>query len=157
MSIETGERFNTGKPKITFNLSGKEVQAGEAAVWEAGAKKYSRGNWLKGTPWTDSCDSALRHIMAFLAGEDLDPETGLPHVDHLVCSAKIISNSFHTRKDLDDRENVDETSNQVHSKPTETPNHSNAVRATLEEQQQASDIFNALLRDDIAIPPGIGK
>ena len=100
----TGDRFNTGKPKLSFCNLGKEVLAGEAAVWESGAKKYSRGNWLKGMPYTEAADSLIRHTLAFLNGEDIDPESGLPHVDHMVCSAKIVSNSFHTRPDLDNRE-----------------------------------------------------
>lgn len=98
-----GDRFNTGKPKLYFNTLGREVQAGEAAVWEFGATKYSPGNWLKGMSWVGCSDSILRHLIALLNGEDNDPETGLPHADHIVCCAKILSNSFHTRKDLDDR------------------------------------------------------
>ena len=101
---EQGVRKNEGKPKLSFTLLGREVAAGEAAVWQWGAVKYARGNWLKGMSWTQSADSLLRHVTALLNGEDLDPETGLPHVDHIVCSAKILSNSYHTRKDLDDRE-----------------------------------------------------
>ena len=107
MPKEQGARFNEGKPQLSFVVLGKEVLAGEAAVWERGAIKYVRGNWLKGMSWTGSADSLLRHISAFLNGEDLDPETGLPHVDHIVCSAKILSNSYHTRPDLDDREKKD--------------------------------------------------
>lgn len=102
-----GDRYNTGKPKLSFNSLSKEVNEGEAAVWEAGSKKYARGNWLKGAPLSACADSVLRHLQALLAGEDLDPESGLPHADHIVCSAKILSHSFHTRKDLDDRETID--------------------------------------------------
>lgn len=100
---QQGLRFNQGKPRLFFNSLGKEVQEGEAAVWTKGAEKYAPGNWLKGMSWSASSDSILRHLTAFLNGEDIDRETGLPHVDHLVCCAKILSNSFHTRKDLDDR------------------------------------------------------
>ena len=104
MPKEQGARHNAGKPQLSFTVLGREVAAGEAAVWAWGAAKYARGNWLKGMSWTGSADSLLRHLTALLNGEDLDPETGLPHVDHIVCSAKILSNSYHTRPDLDDRE-----------------------------------------------------
>lgn len=104
-----GLRHNTGKPRLDLNSLGIEVQKGEAAVWEYGLKKYSLGNWLKGMSWQESAASLCRHLDAFLNGQDLDPETGLPHVDHLICCAKIMSNSFHTRKDLDDRVSVNET------------------------------------------------
>lgn len=103
-----GLRFNASKPQLSYNSLGLEVQKGEAAVWEFGAKKYARGNWLKGMSWSGSADSLRRHLDAFLNGEDLDPETGLPHVDHLICCAKIMSNSYHTRPDLDDRSKNDD-------------------------------------------------
>ena len=91
------------KPPLSFVLLSKEVAEGEARVWQMGAKKYARGQWLKGMYWTTAADSLTRHLVAFLNGEDLDPESGLPHVDHIVTSAKILAHSVHTRKDLDDR------------------------------------------------------
>lgn len=94
-------RHNTGKPKLSFTLLGSI--AGEAAVWEFGARKYARGNWLNGVAYTEAADSLLRHIHEFLSREDMDVESGLPHVDHIVCCAKILSHSYHRRKDLDDR------------------------------------------------------
>jgi hypothetical protein len=98
---DNAERHNNGKPRLSFTMLGT---TGEAAVWEFGARKYSRGNWTKGVPFTEGADSLLRHLSAFLKGQDLDPETGLPHVDHIICCAKILANSYHTRQDeLDDR------------------------------------------------------
>jgi hypothetical protein len=101
--LEKGGRNNAGKPQLSYNLLGAAVQVGEAAVWQFGAEKYARGNWLKGREYTDCANSLLRHLTDFLSGVDNDIETGLPHVDHIVCCAKILSNAFHTRKDLDDR------------------------------------------------------
>lgn len=100
---EIGKRANKDKPKLSYILLANKVVEGEALVWEFGAKKYSRGNWLKGMKLTEGADSLLRHVTSLLNGEDIDPESKLPHVDHIVCCAKILSNSFHTRKDLDDR------------------------------------------------------
>lgn len=97
------DRFNEGKPKLSFNLLSTEANAFKSYVWEYGDTKYGRGNWLKGCPWTEAADSLLRHVSAFLNGENNDPETGLPHVSHAQCSADILAHSFHTRKDLDDR------------------------------------------------------
>ena len=103
------EGNSKGKPRLSYCLLSPKVLAGEAAVWEHGAKKYARGNWLKGMSWTQGVDSLLRHVTAFLNGEDIDPESGLPHVDHIVTSAKIVSNSYHTRPDRDDRETANAT------------------------------------------------
>src|ERR1700677_4924809 len=51
-----------------------------------GAKKYSRGNFKAGFKYTRSLAAALRHIFAYLNGEDNDPESGLSHLGHAICS-----------------------------------------------------------------------
>lgn len=93
-------RDNVGKPKLSYNLLGTQT---ESAVWEMGGIKYSRGNWLKGREWTECADSLIRHLVKFLDGHDLDEESGLPHVDHITCCAKILAHSFHHHKQYDDR------------------------------------------------------
>lgn len=100
---ELGMRENKGKPKMSMLLEAAEAQRGIAAVLTFGADKYDRANWLKGVKVTECADSLLRHLTAFLSGEDLDPESGLPHVDHIGCNAIFLAQMFHTRKDMDDR------------------------------------------------------
>lgn len=53
-----------------------------AEVSGVGAMKYARHNFLKGYDWSLSFDACQRHLLQFWAGEDNDPETGLPHVAH---------------------------------------------------------------------------
>lgn len=101
---EQGLRYNENKPVLSFLDEARHALAGCAQILMFGAKKYSRGNWLKGLPWIEGIyDSMRRHEIAFLNGEDLDPETKLPHVDHILCNALFLSEMYHTRKDLDDR------------------------------------------------------
>lgn len=70
-----------------------------------GAKKYSRGNWKKGFKITRSLAAALRHIFAYLGGEDNDPESGLSHLGHAVCSIEhAIYDSIHHRENDDRKE-----------------------------------------------------
>lgn len=121
-------RRKEGKPKLSFNLLSRAVQEGEARVWESGSIKYTRGNWLIGMPWTECADSVLSHLTAILNGEMIDPDSGLPHADHLVCAAKILSHSYHTRKDLDDR---GETHADIQNQAT------NIFRSQPQEQAQA--------------------
>lgn len=53
-----------------------------AEVAGFGEQKYSRLNYLKGYDWSLSYDACQRHLHAFWSGEDLDPESGLPHLAH---------------------------------------------------------------------------
>lgn len=53
-----------------------------AKVAGAGAKKYERFNYAKGYAWSLSYDALFRHVLAFLNGEDNDPDDGLPHMAH---------------------------------------------------------------------------
>ena len=85
------DRFNNGKPQLTFNVLGAEIQKLEADVWAFGAEKYAAGNWLKGCSVMKSADSLQRHLTAYLNGEDLDDETKLSTLGHIICSAKILA------------------------------------------------------------------
>lgn len=57
-----------------------------AAVMAMGSKKYGDHDWRQGSNWVRYASSALRHIFSWLEGEDLDPESGLPHLAHAVCN-----------------------------------------------------------------------
>lgn len=45
-----------------------------------GAKKYGDDNWRKGYDWRLSFAAMMRHAQQFWAGEDIDEETGSPHL-----------------------------------------------------------------------------
>jgi len=49
-------------------------------VFAAGAEKYEDHNYLKGFEWSKSYAAMQRHVLAFWGGEDIDPETGQPHL-----------------------------------------------------------------------------
>ena len=56
-----------------------------------GAKKYSPNNWKKCEDPTRYEGALLRHIGAYRRGENLDPETGKPHLWHaLTCVAFLV-------------------------------------------------------------------
>ena len=54
-----------------------------AEVAGYGGIKYDRMNYMKGYRWSLSMDALMRHALALWNGEDIDPESGLPHGAHL--------------------------------------------------------------------------
>ena len=61
-------------------------------VLEFGAKKYAAHNWQQGEGfrYTRVLNSLLRHVFAYMRGEDLDPESGLSHMAHAGCNVLFI-------------------------------------------------------------------
>ena len=101
-----GSRYNKGKPALSMVLEAKHAMKGVAEVLGFGAYKYSRGNWREGLSHTEICDSMLRHIASYLSGEDNDLESGLPHVNHILCNALFLAEMVVTYPSKDDRSKV---------------------------------------------------
>lgn len=56
------------------------------SVLEFGAVKYGPNNWQKvENAVTRYRDAAMRHLLAYHEGEEIDPESGLPHLAHMGC------------------------------------------------------------------------
>ena len=96
-----GDRFNEGKLK--WNLVSWSALAPMVRVLMFGAEKYDDHNWKGGLKYTEVCESLLRHVHAFIEGEDDDKESRISHVGHILCNAMFLSYMFLFRKDMDDR------------------------------------------------------
>lgn len=72
-----------GKPPL--GLISRIALEEEAKVMAFGAAKYGTHCWRKGMDFSRLGDAALRHVFAFMDGEDKDAETGLSHLAHARC------------------------------------------------------------------------
>lgn len=99
-SLDKASRYNSGKAQLSYPLSTGVALDGVARVMEFGAKKYDRDNWKKGLEPRSVLDSMVRHIRSYLDGEYIDPESGLPHVDHIACNALFLG--YHTDREGQD-------------------------------------------------------
>jgi hypothetical protein len=68
-----------------------------------GATKYDDDNWRKGYDWRWSLDSLHRHLASFEAGEDIDPETGSPHIIAVAWHAFTLTEFSKTHPEFDTR------------------------------------------------------
>jgi len=71
-----------GVKDVRYDLVPPEPTWYEAQVYGKGAEKYAERNWEGGYEWGKSIAAIERHIQLFKAGEDIDPESGLPHLAH---------------------------------------------------------------------------
>lgn len=97
----SGARFNGGKPD--FSLIPLVTLEDEAKVWMYGKQKYAAWNWAKGMPWSVPLACALRHLSAWQRGEDVDAESGLPHLAHVMCNIRMLTLYTKTYPEGDDR------------------------------------------------------
>ena len=65
-------------------------------VHTMGAEKYGAFNWREhNVSSTVYYDAAMRHLMAYFDGENLDAESGLPHLAHVMACASILIDAKH--------------------------------------------------------------
>lgn len=63
-----------------FDLLPPAALAAIARHYAVGAEKYDDNNWRRGYEWSKSYAALQRHLKAFWSGEDIDEETGSPHL-----------------------------------------------------------------------------
>lgn len=101
MAETTGLKKDNGKSRL--DLIDPEWIEGTGHVLRFGAQKYSAHNWRGGIAYSRLLGAAYRHLGAINRGEDIDPESGLPHIHHVSCCIMFLSWMMNHRKDLDDR------------------------------------------------------
>lgn len=132
-------------PKITHDLETKETNPKDAvgikkapmscvsaavlmemglAMME-GARKYGRHNYrASGVRASVYYDAAMRHLMAWWEGEDVDPDSGLSHITKVLSCLSVLRDSQIMGNGVDDR-------------PVRLPNGIN----TVELNKKAADLI----------------
>lgn len=77
-------RYNEGKPRWSL-VHFKSLEP-MVRVLMYGADKYAVDNWKKGLDEKEILDSLQRHVAALIDGQQLDEESGLPHIGHILCN-----------------------------------------------------------------------
>ena len=78
-----GAKHDQGK--IPLELLPTQAIEEIAKVLQMGREKYSAWNWAQGFKWSRLVGAALRHLFAWMRGEDKDRESGLSHLAHAGC------------------------------------------------------------------------
>lgn len=95
-------KHDTGKPAL--DLVPRELSEAAGRAFGFGATKYGRGNWLKGgLSQGRILAGLLRHVTAYNSGEDLDPESGLCHLDHAAACLAMLTATRARNLGPDDR------------------------------------------------------
>ena len=99
----TSSAIRYDQDKLDWSLVPMQHLEGMVRVLMFGTKKYAPHNWRKGFPPSRITNSLQRHLNAFNAGEDIDPESGLPHTAHILCNALFLASNQAEHPEMDDR------------------------------------------------------
>jgi hypothetical protein len=100
-AISGGIKHDESKRRM--DLVPTSLVSSVARILEFGARKYGDNNWRKGLKWSRVYAALQRHLADFWEGNDLDSESGLPHLYHAACNIAFLIEFYDKRKDLDDR------------------------------------------------------
>lgn len=96
-----GMKYDSAKPDMSLLSAYAMYELSK--VLSYGKVKYAAHNWRKGIARSRLLAAALRHIFSYLAGQDKDPESGLPHLSHAMCCLMFATELHVTMPETDDR------------------------------------------------------
>ena len=101
---DTNPKSKYGIKKPSLHLIPASALLYLAKVMALGAAKYGASNWLK-DPVSASTyvSAAFRHILQWADGEDIDPESGAPHLAHAMACMAIVLDAKANGTLIDDR------------------------------------------------------
>ena len=98
-------KFDNAKPMLGLFPSHAIFAGGRALTY--GAKKYNNYNYKQGEglDWNRYYDALLRHLFAWIGGEDNDKESKLSHLDHMMACAAMLTDAVNSGIGKDTRFN----------------------------------------------------
>lgn len=100
-TILSGRKDDT--EKLRLELVPVEAINAIARAMTYGAKKYTAWNWSRGIAHMRLVGACLRHVTAYVAGENIDRESGNHHLDHALASLSMLRASIENNLGEDDR------------------------------------------------------
>lgn len=100
----TNPKDAVGTRKVPLSTVPAAVIAEIGLAMLEGARKYGRHNYrIAGVRASVYYDAALRHLMAWWEGEDIDPDSGLSHVTKALACLTVLRDAMRNGKCNDDR------------------------------------------------------
>ena len=123
---DTNPKDSVGTKKVPMSTVPAPVMAEVGLAMLEGALKYGRHNYRHaGVRASVYYDAAMRHLMAFWEGQDIDPDSGLSHITKALACLTVFRDAMMNDMWVDDR-------------PPHVKNHEEWV-ATL--NQKAADLI----------------
>lgn len=100
----TNPKDEIGSDKLPLHLWPTTATLMGSMALLDGALKYGRSNYRAiGVRASIYFDALLRHLFNWFEGEDIDPDSGLPHLAHVLACAAILVDAQQAGKLNDDR------------------------------------------------------
>lgn len=96
------DKVGSKKPPISLVPPAAIIYLSEA--FREGDVKYGAYNWRREkVQLLCYIDAIMRHALAIIDGEDIDPESGKPHISGILASAAVIADARETGNLIDNR------------------------------------------------------
>lgn len=84
--------------KVPLEYLVYSVLKNDALCHKHGADKYGKLNWrITGIKKSTYIAAIMRHLLAYESGEEIDSDSGLPHLTHIrACCAVILDSQLHS-------------------------------------------------------------
>ena len=107
--VNPKNKYGAAKPAVSAIPPVAVLVMGQA--FSEGERKYGHFNWRQNpVPLRTYYDACQRHLMAFMDGQDNDPDTGINHLGMAMASLGIILDSMHQGTLADNRNSMKGTS-----------------------------------------------